>query len=101
MHFYYLLFCIVGTSANDVHFQCYLVEGLARWNDDRAQQALRKDAPSSLMSHNTAMKAAYQELALELFKQRLLPEEKRVASYTGIGHVAHYIVIYTYSLSRS
>ena len=101
VHLYYLLFCIVETRANDVHFQCYLVEGLARWNDNRALQALQKDAPSSLMSHNTAMKAAYQELALELFQQPLHPEGRKVASYIGIGHVAHYIIIYTYSFSIS
>jgi len=29
-----------GTLANDVHFQAYLMEGIARWNDDRARAAV-------------------------------------------------------------
>ena len=26
--------------ANDVHFQCYLLEGIVRWNEDRASAAM-------------------------------------------------------------
>jgi len=29
-----------GTLANDVHFQAYLMERIARWNDDRARAAV-------------------------------------------------------------
>ena len=29
-----------GTSANDVHFQSYLLEEIVRWNDERATAAL-------------------------------------------------------------
>ncbi|CAH3172185.1 unnamed protein product, partial [Porites evermanni] len=31
---------IPGTIANDVHFQCYLLEGIVRWNEDRALAAM-------------------------------------------------------------
>ncbi|OWF35733.1 hypothetical protein KP79_PYT26070 [Mizuhopecten yessoensis] len=31
---------IPGTSASDLHFQAYLLEGLVRWNEDRANAAL-------------------------------------------------------------
>ena len=33
-------FLCSGTLANDVHFQAYLMEGIARWNDDRAKAAV-------------------------------------------------------------
>ena len=36
---------IPGTTANDVHFQSYLIEGIARWNQDRALAAI-DTAPS-------------------------------------------------------
>lgn len=29
---------LAPTSANDVHFQAYLLEGLSRWNQDREHQ---------------------------------------------------------------
>ena len=31
-----LNFLHVGTIANDVHFQCYLLEGIVRWDADKA-----------------------------------------------------------------
>ena len=41
----------IGTSANDVHFQAYLLDGLAMWNDARTSAA--SDAPvSSTRSFN-------------------------------------------------
>ena len=47
MHFAVCLFefSILGTSANTTHFQAYLLEGLSRWNEDRAAQAVDSSAP--------------------------------------------------------
>lgn len=36
---------VIGTSANDVHYQAFLLEGLYRWNQDRASQAVEVEAP--------------------------------------------------------
>ena len=40
-----LFFLIQGTSANGAHLQCYLLDGTARWNDDRQRQ-LRTPVPT-------------------------------------------------------
>ncbi len=34
------IFLFEGESANDVHFQAYLLEGLMRWNTDRAAKVV-------------------------------------------------------------
>lgn len=36
---------VIGTSANDVHCQAFLLKGLYRWNQDRASQAVEVEAP--------------------------------------------------------
>ena len=33
-HFNHVALCCLGTSASDVHFQVYLLEGLVRWNEN-------------------------------------------------------------------
>lgn len=38
-------FNVIGTSANDVHYRAFLLEGLYRWNQDRASQAVEVEAP--------------------------------------------------------
>ena len=38
---------IPGTSASDLHYQAYLMEGLARWNQDRATAAVNS-APGGI-----------------------------------------------------
>lgn len=39
-----LIFLIIGSAANNHHFQAYLVEGLGRWNLDRRLQRETEDA---------------------------------------------------------
>ena len=39
---------IPGTSANDVHYQAYLLEGLTRWNQARALAAIQHQQPQVL-----------------------------------------------------
>ena len=39
---------IPGTSANDVHYQAYLLEGLTRWNQARALAAIQQQQPQIL-----------------------------------------------------
>ena len=39
---------IPGTSANDVHYQAYLLEGLMRWNQARELTAIQRQQPQVL-----------------------------------------------------
>lgn len=36
----FYIWLLVGTSASDMHFQAYLLQGLSRWNADRAAAAV-------------------------------------------------------------
>ena len=36
---------IPGTSASDVHYQAYLLEGVTRWNQARALSAVQQQQP--------------------------------------------------------
>ena len=36
---------IPGTSASDVHYQAYLLEGVTRWNQVRALSAVQQQQP--------------------------------------------------------
>ena len=38
----------LGTAANDVHFQAYVLEGIVRWNSQISKAALLKAAPVHL-----------------------------------------------------
>ena len=37
---------IPGTSASDVHYQAYLIDGITRWNNDRASAFLSVNTQS-------------------------------------------------------
>ena len=39
---------IPGTSASDVHYQAYLLEGVTRWNQARALSAVQQQRPQTL-----------------------------------------------------
>jgi hypothetical protein len=58
---------IPGTSASAVHYQAYLLEGITRWNNSRASEAV--DASSG---------------TLRCFDSRL--QQKVINSFTQIGH---------------
>ncbi|KAJ8034188.1 hypothetical protein HOLleu_20922 [Holothuria leucospilota] len=46
---------IPGTTANDMHFQAYLLEGIVRWNEDRAFAALQTSTPRT-HSYNSELR---------------------------------------------
>ena len=48
-----LYFFLTGTTANDVHYQAYLLEGIVRWNEDREVAALEGGVPSH--TYNSAL----------------------------------------------
>lgn len=43
---------IPGSSANDLHYQVYLLEGVTRWNQARALAAIRQQEPQSLLIYD-------------------------------------------------
>lgn len=41
------LFSVTGTNVSGVYFQMYLLEGLTKWNEDRAQGAAGEPGPGA------------------------------------------------------
>ena len=75
---------LAGNTANDVHFQAYLLEGLMRWNQDRARAAVsivnRAEPPQSYLVLN---RHVVNKLSEEVFGQPLVPNFKGPNKYTG------------------
>ena len=73
---------ILGTSASDIHFQAYLLDGLMRWNSDRASAAvssteLGPESYSGLLIH------AVNELSEDVLGKKVKPNVQNIGIYTG------------------
>ena len=73
---------ILGTSASDIHFQAYLLDGLMRWNSDRASAAvsiteLGPESYSGLLIH------AVNELSEDVLGKKIKPNVQNIGIYTG------------------
>ena len=73
-----------GTQASDMHFQAYLLDGLARWNEDRARAAA--NSKTSQSSYSGLLCHAVNELSSCVLKKKLLPGYSVPRKYTGKFH---------------
>ncbi|XP_019729959.1 uncharacterized protein LOC109518521 [Hippocampus comes] len=71
---------IPGTSANALHFQVYLLEGLTRWNEDRARAAVVGGGRDQMRSYNARVVDAFQEVV----RARQIPSP--LYNYTAPGN---------------
>ncbi|XP_051954038.1 uncharacterized protein LOC127623665 [Xyrauchen texanus] len=74
---------IPGTSANLENFQAYLLEGLERWNEDRAAAAFGHKAPSSLRCYSASLQHSLNELSQCLLGKTLVQDSSKPRQYTG------------------
>lgn len=81
-HANFFLPAFIGTSANDLHFQMYLLEGLVQWNEARAvadvEGGSRKDICYGGQLQQYANTLSQQLLGLNLAEDFTSPGE-----YTG------------------
>ncbi|XP_041467716.1 uncharacterized protein LOC121418076 [Lytechinus variegatus] len=70
------------TSANNVHFQAYLLEGVHRWNCDRARDAEAATAPSHA-SYGSYYEFDVNRLTEKLFGIKINPTLTAPQKYTG------------------
>ncbi|KAK5901446.1 hypothetical protein CgunFtcFv8_026315 [Champsocephalus gunnari] len=63
---------IPGTLASDTFFQAYLLDGLARWNEDRAAAATR-DEQQHPHCYNHLLRHAVNTLAEEVLGKKIIP----------------------------
>ena len=73
---------ILGTSASDIHFQAYLLDGLMRWNSDRASAAvsITELGPES---YNGLLIHAVNELSEDVLGKKVKPNVQNIGIYTG------------------
>ncbi|XP_051953220.1 uncharacterized protein LOC127623061 [Xyrauchen texanus] len=74
---------IPGTSANLENFQAYLLEGLERWNEDRAAAAFGHEAPSSLRCYGASLQHSLNELSQDVLGVSLVQDYSKPRQYTG------------------
>ena len=77
-----LSFFFSGTSASDVHFQAYLLDGLMRWNADRTRAAV-SSSESGPESYSGILIQAVNELSEDVLGRKIKSNVQSVGIYTG------------------
>ncbi|XP_036419498.1 uncharacterized protein LOC118803096 [Colossoma macropomum] len=73
---------IPGTTANSLNFQLYLLEGLSRWNQDRAAASVASQ-PASLMTYAGDVLHCVNTNSLKVFGRKYVSSFQPPAKYTG------------------
>ena len=72
----------LGTAANDVHFQAYVLEGIVRWNSQRSKAAI--DSPeSNIRSFDPKLRLKLKFLRSAILNQSTDTDFYPPAAYTG------------------
>ncbi|KAG7524491.1 hypothetical protein JOB18_012650 [Solea senegalensis] len=74
---------IPGTSASDVHFQVYLLEGLVRWNEDHGREAVEGGQRAALRCYSAQLRHTFNQLAQEVKGVELVDDYTQPREYTG------------------
>ncbi|KAJ7983613.1 hypothetical protein DPEC_G00375190 [Dallia pectoralis] len=73
---------IPGTSANAMHFQAFLLDGLVRWNENRAAAAV-EGQEQPLLSYSGHLQHSLNELSQLVLGVRLVKDHTVPREYTG------------------
>ena len=74
----------VGTIANDAHFQCYLLEGIVHWDEDRALVAMTDGGGnSSRSSYSSSLKYEINRLTKMVYGEEQQKNFDHPGKYTG------------------
>jgi len=71
-----------GTVANDIHYQAYLLEGIMRWNEDRAVAAT-SDGGSDQHTYSDALQAAVNQLSAKVHGHETISGFRPAKLHTG------------------
>ena len=75
---------LAGTSASDMHFQAYLLEGISRWNADRAAAAVTSCTSSESKTYSGLLCQSVNELSESVLGRKLKPNFHQIGKYTGM-----------------
>jgi len=70
----------LGTSANALNFQAYVVEGLSRWNMNRSRATLEK---TQLQTYSGSLIQQMNHLSKKIFGGKMLPDFIHPGTFTG------------------
>ncbi|KAJ8370902.1 hypothetical protein SKAU_G00109300 [Synaphobranchus kaupii] len=73
---------IPGDCANAIHFQAFLLDGLVRWNENRAAAAVEGPA-QPLLCYSGHQQHSLNQLAQEVLGQSLVKDYTKPGEYTG------------------
>ena len=76
------LFFFPGTSASDIHFKAYLLDGLMRWNADRASAAV-SSTQSGPESYSGLLIQAVNELSEDVLGKKMKSNVQNIGIHTG------------------
>ncbi|RXN28818.1 hypothetical protein ROHU_018996 [Labeo rohita] len=74
---------IPGTSANLENFQAYLLEGLERWNEDRAAAAVTQETLPRLRCYSASLQHSLNDISQRLLGHSLVHDYSKPRQYTG------------------
>ena len=74
---------IAGTTANDMHFQAYLLEGIVRLNEDRASAALEGTRRPEIRSYHSALRHLVNQLNMMVYGSEFDDCYRDPYKYTG------------------
>ncbi|XP_044034236.1 uncharacterized protein LOC122867471 [Siniperca chuatsi] len=74
---------IPGTSANALHFQVYLLEGLVRWNENRARASVEGAQRTTLRCYSAQLQHSFNQLTQEFLGLTLVENYTQPGEYTG------------------
>lgn len=75
-------FFFSGTSASDIHFKAYLLDGLMRWNADRASAAV-SSTQSGPESYSGLLIQAVNELSEDVLGKKMKSNVQNIGIHTG------------------
>ena len=74
---------MAGTSASDMHFQAYLLEGLSRWNADREAAAVTSSLSPKSKTYSDLLCQSVNKLSEGVLGKKLKPNVRPIGKYTG------------------
>ena len=66
-----------------MHFQAYLLEGLFRWNADRASAAVSTDLSTEPKTYSGVLSQSANELSENVLGRKFKPNFQQIGKYTG------------------
>ena len=74
---------LIGTAANDIHFQAFLIEGIVRWNSARAEAATDSSTITVYRSFDTSLQDQLHSLSSRVIGAPINPDYRPPSVYTG------------------